>query len=137
MLSVSADTSARPVIGPIVMSLPAEPALSRVLRLSAAGLASLVDFSISDIEDVKIAVSEVLIALIEHGVGETIELSMACDTREFRISASTAVPEFDLDDEDLALCRTVLSAVCASYGVVAESGRAEIVAVVGRAPMSD
>ena len=134
MLSVSADTSARPVIGPISMSVPADPALSRVLRLSAAGLASLGQFTIEDIEDVKIAVSEVLIALIEHGVGGAIELSMACDAREFRISASTAVPEFDLDDGDLALCRTVLAGVCASYGVSTEAGRAEIVAVVGRAP---
>ena len=68
-MSDSAPTQTNQLPGPILLRFPAEPSLSRVLRLAAAGLASLGNFTVDHIEDIKIAVSEVLIALIEHGSG--------------------------------------------------------------------
>ena len=52
---------------PIDLRLPPDPAMSKVLRLAASGVGSLCGFTIREIEEIKLAVSEVLIALIEHG----------------------------------------------------------------------
>jgi anti-sigma regulatory factor (Ser/Thr protein kinase) len=60
--------------GPVVISVPAEPAMSRVLRLAAGGVASLADYSIDEIDDIKIAVSEIFIALIEQARGMRLTL---------------------------------------------------------------
>ena len=117
--------------GPVELRIPAEPALSRIVRLAASGLASLTGFTIDDIENIKIAVSEVTIALVEHGVGEPVELSF--EAREaFTVRARTAVPHFDPEHPDLALCRTVLGEVCKEHGMSHAAGHAEIWASVVR-----
>jgi anti-sigma regulatory factor (Ser/Thr protein kinase) len=117
--------------GPVELRIPAEAALSRIVRLAASGLASLTGFTIDDIENIKIAVSEVTIALIEHGAGEPVEL--AFDARDaFTVRARTSVPAFDPEHPDLELCRTVLGEVCKEHGMGHVDGRAEIWATVVR-----
>ena len=46
------------------LTMPANPQLLRVARLTAAGLASRLGFSFDEIEDVKIAVDELCFALV-------------------------------------------------------------------------
>ncbi|MCU1484722.1 MAG: putative anti-sigma regulatory factor, serine/threonine protein kinase [Actinomycetia bacterium] len=46
------------------LTMPATPQLLRVARLTAAGLASRLGFSVDEIEDVKIAVDELCFALV-------------------------------------------------------------------------
>jgi hypothetical protein len=124
-------TPSASVGGPVELRIPAEPALSRIVRLAASGLASLTGFTIDDIEDIKIAVSEVTIALVEHGVGEPVELFF--EAREaFTVRARTAVPQFDPEHPDLELCRTVLGEVCKEHGMSHVAGHAEIWASVVR-----
>ncbi|MBI4936521.1 MAG: ATP-binding protein [Actinobacteria bacterium] len=119
------------VSGPVALRIPAEPALSRIARLAASGLASLTGFTIDDIEDIKIAVSEVTIALVEHGAGQPVELEF--DARDaFVVRARTAVEEFDPEHPDLELCRTVLGEVCKEHGMSHVDGHAEIWASVVR-----
>lgn len=104
-------------IGPIEIRVPPEPTLSRVLRLAASGVASLAGFTIDEIESIKIAVSEVLIALIEHGGGEPIDVQFSVSETTFDLTGRTAVDSFDINHPDLVLCRTVLADVCSSYRV--------------------
>lgn len=104
-------------IGPIEIRVPPDPSLSRVLRLAASGMASLAGFTVDEIEDIKIAVSEVLIALIEHGDGNVIDMQFAVDDRSFKLRGRTAIDSFDLQHPDLILCRTVLAEVCGSHTI--------------------
>lgn len=131
-MSDSAPTQTNQLPGPILLRFPAEPSLSRVLRLAAAGLASLGNFTVDHIEDIKIAVSEVLIALIEHGSGGPVDVSLGYDAEAFRISGTTDVKKFSLDNQDLALCRTILEEVCSTHSVDVLADLAVITATVGR-----
>ncbi len=105
------------MLGPIEIRVPAEPSLSRVLRLAASGVASLAGFTVDEIENIKIAVSEVLIALVEHGSGEPIDMLFSANGNSFDIRARTAVETFDINHSDLTLCRTVLAEVCVDHRI--------------------
>lgn len=119
-------------VGPIELTLPADPALARIVRLTTGGLVAMADFTVDELEDAKIAVSEVLIALVEHGDGGTVHLELSLDADTFVIDGRTSATEFDLDDPDLLLCRTVLAGVCHSHEIEARDGVAHISATVAR-----
>jgi hypothetical protein len=121
------------VRGPVDIRVPPDPSLSRLLRLAASGLASLSAFTVDEIEDIKVAVSEVLLALIEHGGGEAIDIRLTTDARSFVVRAGTATDTFDAAHPDLVMCRTVLSGVCTEHHLDFTSGRAEIMATVAHA----
>lgn len=121
------------LIGPVEIQVPPDPSLSRVLRLAASGMASLAGFTVDEIEDIKIAVSEVLIALIEHGGGQSVEVRFVVDERSFNVRGQTAVDHFDTEHLDLVLCRTVLAEVCASHGIDLVDNQAHIWAAVTHA----
>jgi len=119
--------------GPIELRLPAEPMMSRVLRLAASGVASLSGYSVAEIEDIKIAVSEVLIALIEHGDGNAIDVRLVVDSDAFVVEGATEVRgPFDLAHPDLRLCRTVLAGVCTEHVIEHIGSVAKITAVLRR-----
>ena len=61
------DASLPAAAGPVRLCIPPDAALSRVLRMMVGAMASIGAFTLDEIDDVKIAMSEVLIALIEHG----------------------------------------------------------------------
>lgn len=118
------------VVGPIELRLPPVPALSRVLRLAASGIASLVGITVDKIEDIKIAVSEVLLALIEHGAGEPVDVQFNVDRTLFTVRASTAAATLDTSHPDLMMCRQVLAEVCARHSVDLVGANIEIIAVI-------
>lgn len=115
---------------PVEIRVPPNPSLSRVLRLAASGMASLAGFTVDEIEDIKIAVSEVLIALIEHGGGEPVDLQFEVDEHSFKLRGRTVVDSFDLKHPDLLLCRAVLAEVCASHNIDLIESQAHIQAEV-------
>lgn len=136
-------------IGPVRLSVPPEPSMSRVARLAASGLASLAGCTVDEIEDIKIAVSEVLIALIEHGGGARVDLEFELldeghgtddggleSSPAFVVRGTSPVEVFDLEHPDLVLCRTVLQGVCAAHDLQLLDGGARIVASVARLPIT-
>ena len=98
------------------MRLPADPGLVSAIRLMASGMTA-GQCTIAEIDDVKIAVSEVLLALIEHGSGLALSVSMRRADSTFEISGSTNAGTFDRDHPDLALCETVLAEVCSWHSI--------------------
>lgn len=123
----------RTSVGPVVIRLPRDPALSRVLRLAAGGVAGMAGFSIDAIDDIKIAVSEVLLALIEHGSGSTLEVELTVEEGTFIVRGSAEVEAFDAEHPDLVLCRTVLAGVCTSHRIELIDSEAHIWAAVADA----
>ncbi|MFA5774522.1 MAG: hypothetical protein WC864_03985 [Ilumatobacteraceae bacterium] len=118
------------VIGPVEIRVPPDPSLGRILRLAASGMASLNGFSVDEIEDITIAVSEVLIALIEHGSGNPVEVKFEADEHSFKLRGRTLIERFDLQHPDLVLCRSVLAGVCESHTIDLVDNRAHIWAEV-------
>jgi hypothetical protein len=118
------------VVGPVDITVPSDPSLSRVVRLAASGLVSMAAFSIDEIEDVKLAVSEVMIALVEHGAGRPISLRFDVAGAVFTVHGRTEVESIDVTHPDLVLCRTVLSSVCAEHDIEATDGTVHIWATV-------
>lgn len=118
--------------GPVALSMPPDPALARSVRLAAVGLAAMGDFSVERLEDVKLAVSEVLIALIEHGDGDPVHLEMELTDAAFVVRGRTAATGADAGDPDLALCRTVLESICSDHSIAMSDGMVDISGSVGR-----
>jgi hypothetical protein len=116
--------------GPVEMRVPSDPLASRVIRLAAGGVASLGGFDVAQIEDINMAVSEVLIALIEHGAGEPVEVQFDVSDTSFTVRGRTVNSTFDTADDDLQLCRTVLAGVAARHGIERVDDHAHIWAVI-------
>ena len=126
----------------IVLQVPSDPNMSRVARLAAGGLCSLLGFDVDQIEDVKIAVSEIILALIENGDGGEITLRFETDPespsqtlsptgsdeegRTLSVSGSTVCVAFDASAVELELCRAVLSGVSKSCSIMSTPTGAEI-----------
>lgn len=100
--------------------------MSRVARLTATGVASMAGFTIDEIDDINVIVSEVMVALVEHGAHDTISVTFDVLDGCFTVRGATELADFDLDHPDLALCRTVLSAVSTNHGIERNGSRAEI-----------
>ena len=113
-------------IGPVRLELPPIAAMSRVARLTATGVASMAGFTIDEIDDINVIVSEVMVALVEHGAQHTIVVTFDVTNGCFTVRGVTDLAEFDLDNRDLALCRTVLAAVSTEHGIEHDGVRAEI-----------
>lgn len=68
----------------VELHIPAEPEWVGVARLAAAGIASRLDFSIEDLEDLKLAVAEACNLCIQNG-GDA-DLGMSCELSVDRIT---------------------------------------------------
>jgi len=113
-------------IGPVRVELPPVSTMSRVARLTATGVASMAGFTIDEIDDINVIVSEVMVALVEHGAQDTIAVTFDVTSGRFTVRGATELADFDLDHPDLALCRTVLEAVSTDHGIERAGTRAEI-----------
>lgn len=100
--------------------------MSRVARLTATGVASMAGFTIDEIDDINVIVSEVMVALVEHGAHDTISVTFDVTGGCFTVRGATELEDFDLNHPDLALCRTVLAAVSNTHGIEHDGARAEI-----------
>ena len=72
----------------VVLRLPAQGAYLSVLRTATASLASRLDFTIDDIEDLRIAVDEACAMLLSHAVAGA---DLSCEFRLERDAMGVAV----------------------------------------------
>jgi anti-sigma regulatory factor (Ser/Thr protein kinase) len=113
-------------LSPIELRVPADPVMSRIARLTASGVASLAGCTLDELQNVKIAVSEALIILIEHGDGERIDLEFDAEPGTFKMTARSLITDFDPQHSSLELCRVVLDDVSDSYSIDWRDGTASI-----------
>jgi serine/threonine-protein kinase RsbW len=139
--SAAAETSAeagpvvtaRPVeIGAdqVIVRMPADGAYLSVLRTATAGLAARLDFTLDDIEDLRIAVDEACAMLLSQAIpGSSLECSFTLSPDDMTISV--AVPSLNpRPPSSDTFAWTVLSALAGS--VEAQVGPGDRLAIVMR-----
>ena len=109
--------------GAVTLTLPPIAAMVRVGRLTASSIASLADMSVDDIDDIKIAVSEMITLLIQSGGRTMITLRFETTDQAFTVEASTPSGAHDLGRNDLALATAVLDAVADEHDIASTNGR--------------
>lgn len=78
----------------VVLRLPAQGAYLSVVRTATASLASRLDFTIDDIDDLRIAVDEACAVLLTQAVAGA-DLQCAFDLTDDTIGVSVSVPTVD------------------------------------------
>lgn len=114
--------------GPVVLQVPAEPTMARVVRLAASSLAAMTSMDLDDVEDVKIVVSEVMAALIEHGDGPDITIKFEVGADRLSVTGFTDASSFEVESSELALSATVMAAIAAEHAIQHADGKLLIVA---------
>ena len=95
----------------VVLRLPAAGAYLSVLRTATASLASRLDFTLDDIEDLRIAVDEACALLLPHAMeGSELDCRFTLGTGELAFSVTTATKEPAPLSED-SFAWTVLNAL--------------------------
>jgi hypothetical protein len=97
--------------------------MARVARLTASSVASLADFTIDEIDDIKIAISEVVTLLIGQGDGGVVTLEFGAGDGAFTIEGSTGAAATPLAEVDAALTAAVLDAVSDEHELVVSGDR--------------
>ena len=95
----------------VTLTIPPIATMVRVGRLTASSIASLADMSVDDIDDIKIAVSEMITLLIQRGNRSLVTLRFETTTDSFEVEASSPASSLDLGHNDVALATAVLDAV--------------------------
>lgn len=110
----------------VVLRLPASGAYLSVLRTATAGLASRLDFTIDDIEDLKIAIDEACAMLLPRGV-EGADLTCRFDLHDdvLDIAVSLRTVDSALPSRD-TFAWTVLSALAGEVDATVENGEITI-----------
>jgi anti-sigma regulatory factor (Ser/Thr protein kinase) len=121
--SVAASGGSTAGAGPVTLVLPPIPSMVRVGRLTASSVASLADMTIDDIDDIKIAVSEMITLLIQSGSRAAITLRFETTDIAFSVEASTPTGVNDLGRNDLAMATAVLDAVADEHQIVSTDDR--------------
>jgi serine/threonine-protein kinase RsbW len=140
----TAGTSASAVAGPVATASPPDPgnldqvtvrmpadgAYLSVLRTATAGLAARLDFTLDDIEDLRIAVDEACAMLLGQAIpGSSLECSFSLSPDDMTISVS--VPSLNpRPPSSDTFAWTVLSALAGS--VEAQAGPGDRLAIVMR-----
>jgi serine/threonine-protein kinase RsbW len=106
----------------VTVRLPAEGAYLSVLRTATAGLAARLDFTLDEIEDLRIAVDEACAMLLTQAIpGSALECSFALgrDAMTISVSVPSLTPEPPASD---TFAWTVLSALAGSVESYAGPG---------------
>lgn len=97
----------------VSLTVPSDASMVRIVRLAAGGLASMVDFDIERIDDLKIAIAEGCSALIAAGAGPTLAVELTIGTdRGVTVDTSTTGPDDRAEnDEGWSLSRRILGVI--------------------------
>ncbi len=116
-MSAAGDSATSLAAGPITLVIPPVASMVRVGRLTASSIASIAEMSIDDIDDIKIAVSEMITLLIQSGNRSAVTLRFEIVDNAFIVEAATPASSLDLGRNDVALATAVLDAVSDSHEV--------------------
>jgi hypothetical protein len=116
--------------GPVEIRLPTDADLVSAIRLTASGMAATARSTIEEIDDVKLAVSEVLLALIERGSAQTMTVTLDLRDDAFGITGCAETQDFDPEHPDIQLSETVLAEVCSHHSIELVDGELRIAATV-------
>ena len=95
----------------VTVSMPAEGAYLSVLRTATAGLAARLDFTLDEIEDLRIAVDEACAMLLTQAIpGTSLDCAFDLGTEEMTITVSVIAAEPRIPARD-TFAWTVLSAL--------------------------
>jgi hypothetical protein len=95
---VATEDAVRPANAVVRLTLPARPEFVRLARLTAAGLASRLGFTLEDLEDVRIAVDELCYLVVgADGHDGTIELTYECANEALIVEGCGPAPEPQAD----------------------------------------
>ena len=95
----------------VTVSMPAEGAYLSVLRTATAGLAARLDFTLDEIEDLRIAVDEACAMLLSQAIpGTNLECAFDLGAEEMTITVSVIAAEPQMPAKD-TFAWTVLSAL--------------------------
>jgi serine/threonine-protein kinase RsbW len=89
--SASSDSGAATVEDVVEIRLPADSAYLSVLRTATAGLAARLDFTLDEIEDLRIAVDEACAMLLPHAI-ETAQLRCRFELAPETLSVTVTIP---------------------------------------------
>ena len=111
----------------VELRLPADGAYASVVRTTTAGLAARLDFTIDDIEDLRIAVGEANAMVLEHadeGSDLTVAFQLAPGHMVVTLTVdASVVPEPDLD----SFAWQVLTTLASTAEIRSDGGRFGIV----------
>ncbi|GEM_PF-149538 len=129
-MTAVAEAPAGGVRDEVVVTLPADGAYLSVLRTATAGLAARLDFTLDEIEDMRIAVDEACAMLLSQaipGSGLECRFTLSQDAMTVRVTVRCLAPRLPAGD---TFAWTVLSALAGS--VDAEAGPGEMLTIVLR-----
>ena len=85
----------------VELRLPAESAYGAVLRMTTAGLAARLDFTLDDIEDLRMAVGEACALVLEHAdPGGDMRANFDLSDGSIRVAVAADTSSDDDPDED-------------------------------------
>jgi len=121
----------------VELRIPADGAYVSVLRSTAAGLASRLDFDLNQIEDLRVAVGEACaLALPEADEGSDLVARFHLSTSHLTVSVAVDGAEARQPDRD-SFAWQVLDTLAAGATTEAGDGRLAIVLTVGAEPLPD
>ena len=111
----------------VTLVIPAEPRMVSVARTAAASIVVGVDFTLDEVDNVRIAVNELVSMLIEAGpVDDQVTLIFGLESADvFTMSASVSSPGRDIDLDPLS--RQIVAAVAEEFSIGNTSCRLRIV----------
>lgn len=107
----------------VVLSIPANTAYVALLRTVVGSCAGHRDFTLDQIDDLRMAVDEAAGQLLRHITGQEVELSVSefHDVLEVRVAADTVPDGSVIDRESFAW--TILQVLADDFDVHSEGGR--------------
>ena len=98
------------------LSLPATPAYVRIVRLAASGIATNLGFDVDELDDLRVAVGELVNLTLEVCEPETLDVVFTIAGSEFQIEGSAPAAAGRTVELDI-LTRQILDAFLDTYTV--------------------
>jgi serine/threonine-protein kinase RsbW len=113
----------------VLLRLPADSAYLTVLRTATASLASRLDFTVDEIEDLRIAVDEACALVLPHTVnGADLECSFTLSPASLGVSVSATTLEVEVPAKD-TFAWTLLHALVDDLTSTVQDGRMTVTLV--------